>query len=222
MARTWTRTVVVTLGAIVLVWGVGPRVQAETGNPGGQQFKFFGSAEDAYDPDQPTNQCIVFETAAGGSTVAGVERTLKPGTKIANLDNQVQLKYYFEGTKQCIGGSPRIQLGVDCNGDGIRDWNAFGYVGDQPFGGLCDMNQWVFEDMTNNVAKWDLAQGGGGMTNTWDQMETFINMACPNHRIVNGVLVEDACSFQPLNCGVTFYDNVVIGDQTLDDHKDTN
>jgi len=220
MTRILNRRALVVATAVALVCGWSPRAWTEKGNPGGQQFHLFGQAVDAYDPVQPTNECIVFETDPV-NFVAGVERDLKPGTKIENLDNQAQVKYYFEGTKTCGGGSPRFQLGIDCDGDGHFDWNAFGYLGDKPFGGLCLMNQWIFEDMTNDIAKWDLSQGGGPMTNTWDQMEIFINTRCPNHQVVNGVLVDDSCSFFPGDCGVVYFDNLVIGDQTLNDHKDT-
>jgi len=54
-----------------------------------------------------------------------VSRTLN--AKLADLDNVLEFKSYFEN-RRCGGGSPRIQLAIDLNGDGIPDGNALGYT----------------------------------------------------------------------------------------------
>ena len=195
--------------------------------PGGGGDKFsplgapFAPVVKDVDPENSTNQVISWTTGPThpeGS--AGVVRQLNRRTQIDQLDNQIQVKYYFDGGRTCIGGAPRIQLAIDTDGDGASNGNAFGYLGDQAFGGGCPTGTWVFEDMTNAAAKWDLTQfPGGTFTNTWDQVEAFF-AAFPEHRILRGSLVDDACSFAPTACGKAYFDNLVIGNQELDDHGD--
>jgi hypothetical protein len=177
----------------------------------GEKFKAFGAVSIAQDPENSTNEVLAFDATT--STPAGVIRKLHKGTKVAELDNQVQLKYYFVG-RTCTLGTPRIQLAIDTDGDGKPDGNAFGYLGDKAFGGGCVPGQWVFEDMTDNAPKWDLSQFGGGMTNTWDQMEAFF-AAFPNHQVITGSLVDD-----PYGLGRVYFDNVVIGNRSIDNHED--
>jgi hypothetical protein len=196
---------------------VAPAAFAEEGGTHGQKFQLFGSARDDIDPQNPTNQVISIENSA--TAFGGATRVIIKGTQVAEMDNQVQLKYYFVGTKTCLAGSPRIQLSIDRDGDGDSDGNAFGYLGDKPFGGGCIPERWTFEDMTNEQAKWDLTQFGGSFTNTWDQMEAFFAVN-PNHQVLRGTLVEDPTT-GGASPGKTFYDNLVIGNRTLDDHADT-
>jgi hypothetical protein len=115
--------------------------------------------------------------------------------------------------------------------DPVRtDQNAFGYIGDKPFGGACPMNLWVYEDMTNAASKWDLSQwapasnvfcGGNSMTCTWQQMEAFFAASFPNHRVLNEVLVDDSGSFVPTDRGCAYVDLVSAGARTLTGHEDT-
>jgi hypothetical protein len=177
----------------------------------GQAFQAFGAVSEAQDPENSTNEVIAFDATT--TTPAGVFRYLHKGTKVAQLDNQVQLKYYFVG-RTCTLGTPRIQLAIDTDGDGRSNGNAFGYLGDQAFGGGCLAGQWRFEDMTNNAPKWDISQLGGGMTHTWDSMETFF-AAFPNHQVISGALVDD-----PYGFGRVYFDNVVIGNREIDTHED--
>ena len=199
--------------AVVLAVSAAAWVHAEPGGVAGQQVQLLGNTSVKADPENPTND--VFQLNNGGN-FGGLFREFNPGTKVPTLDNQVQLKYFFVGTKTCGVGSPRIQLGIDRDGDNQFDGNAFGYLGDKPFGGGCPPNQWVFEDMTNNQAKWDLSQFGGPMTNTWDQMEAFF-AAFPTHQVLFGFLVEDPDT--PV-AGITYYDTLTLGNITADDRND--
>ena len=176
-----------------------------------------GSAVFTVDPQNATNEVFAVDNT---NDFGGAYRALPKGTKADQLDNQVQLDYFFQGTKTCAAGSPRIQLGIDTNGDGTRDGNAFGYLGDKPFGGLCPANMWVLEDMTDGAAKWDLSQLGGSMTNTWDQMEAFLAGAYSNYQMLTGFLVEDPTYTGGPPPGVTYYDDFVMGNRTLSTHAD--
>jgi hypothetical protein len=183
----------------------------------GDHLKAFGAVSKATDPENPSNQVFKFDNT---STFAGITTQLEHNIKVHQLDNQVQLKYYFVSPKTCILGSPRIQLAIDTDHDGKSNGNAFGYLGDKPFGGGCAMDQWVFEDMTDGAAKWDLSQFGGGMTNTWDQMEAFFDGTFPNHQVLSSTLVEDPGSATPGSSGITYYDTVTMADQTADNWND--
>lgn len=208
--------------------GVG-RAAADTSGPSsggeGSSFELFGAAKRDLDPENASNEVISFDTT-NPSAIAGVVRELGNRVKVHMLDNQVEVKYHYVG-RSCGGGSTRFQLGIDGNGDGKfnqfpggPDQNAFGYLGDKPFGGGCLANQWIFEDMTNAVPKWDLSQFGGPMTTPWDAMETFFNTAFPNHQVLNVVLVDDSGSFVATDRGCAYFDLVSAGSRTLTRHAD--
>lgn len=192
-------------------------------------FQIFGTAQDAQDPENPANDVLKIDTTGGGIGGAFLRLNLRSGPgdpAIERLDNQLAVKYFFI-TRTCAGGSPRFQVMIDGDGDG--DWvqtpggpdqNAFGYVGDVPFGGGCSPGAWVFEDMTNDTAKWDLSQFGGSMTSRWSAVETAIAGDFPNHRIVGVVLADDSGGFAPTAAGVAFYE-LIIGERALLDRLDT-
>jgi hypothetical protein len=173
-------------------------------------FTLFGDMQTDTDPENPSNEVLSIDPEFVGD-FGGVSKTLPAGTQADEIDNQVQLKYYFVPPKTCTAGSPRVQLRIDGDGDGDGDFNAFGYVGHLPFGGGCVTGAWDFNDMTDAVGRWDLSQGGGGMTLNWDAMELFLAATYPNYQILSGSVVEDGY------LGKTYYDNIVIGDCSLDD-----
>jgi hypothetical protein len=186
------------------------------------RFQLFGTATHAKDPTDPANHVIKITTSAAGA-FGVVRRELN--TKITTLDDHLSVSYYFVSPLNCFGGSPRFQLAVDTNGDGISNGNAFGYIGDPPGFTGCDQDAWRSEDLTISVAenaalslRWDLTQFGGAFYNTWDMVKLFFQ-AFPDHRVLRGSLVADA--FVPVMEGVAFYDEITIGYRTLDDSSDT-
>jgi hypothetical protein len=204
--------------------------------PKGGVYFLFGTAKNDVDPQNPFNEVVSFDTT-DPSAIAGAFRRLGDQVKIGMLTNQVELKYFLAG-RTCGGGSPRIQFGISGDGDGTfnqspggPDQNVFGYLGDKPFGGGCLMDQWIHEDMTNNVPKWDLSQyatagagvfcGGNAMICTWSQMVLFLNTVFPNHRVLNANLVDDSGSFFAADRGCAYFDLVTTGARTLNDHTDT-
>jgi hypothetical protein len=171
------------------------------------RFTLFGSAQPGTDPENASNEVISINGSNGSG---GVSKSLPAGTQAEEIDNQVNLKYFFVPPRTCTAGSPRVQLSIDSDSDGDHDFNAFGYVGHLPFGGGCLTGVWDFNDMTDNVGRWDLSQGGGGMTLTWDAMEAFLAAAHPNYQILSGSVVEDGYP------GQMYFDLITIGDCTLD------
>lgn len=187
----------------------------------GHKFELLYAMRDDQDPQNVTNDVIsVFTTAAYPAGAGVAFRNTPPGFKIAALDHQINLKYYFPA-RSCGGGSPRVQVGIDRNGDGTFDGNAFGYVGHAPFGAGCVTGEWDIIDMTDNIGRWDLSQLGGGMTMTWDQAQAFVMSTYPNHRVIYGSLADDSCSFSAASCGQAYYDLFTFENRTLEQDQDT-
>src|SRR5687767_7198996 len=107
--------------------------------PPGTNFKLLGNGTDAADPQnvfnevistnpqllpatQQTPDCMPF-----CSTFGSAYKKFGDHVKVAMLTNMINVKYYFPAGRTCAGGSPRVQLGIDRDGDGKFDGNAFGY-----------------------------------------------------------------------------------------------
>src|SRR4051794_9210771 len=215
--------VAVLAAAAVLVAAVPALAAPQPGEPSqGSNFKLFGNAKDDLDPENPFNEVFSIDTTSGGADAfGGVARDLGDHIKVDMLDNQIEVKYYFVG-RTCAAGSPRFQLFIDPDGKNgpMAPHNAFGYLGESSFVPVCPMNQWVFEDMTNSLMKWDLSQFGGSQNNTWDQVEAFF-AAFPNHQVLQGSFVDDSASFSPTGRGCAYFDVLSIGAKTLTDNGDT-
>ena len=186
----------------------------------GHKFELLFAMKDDHDTQNPTNDVIsVLTTPVYPAGIGVALRNTPPGFKIAALTNQLQLKYYFP-SRSCGGGSPRIQIAIDTDGDGISNGNAFGYVGHTGFGGGCVTGMWDFVDMTDAVpARWDLTQFGLGY-HSWQTAVTAIS-AFPNHKVLSGSLVDDSCSFNPPSCGQAYYDLFTFENRTLEQDQDT-
>ena len=184
----------------------------------GHKFQLLVAMMDDHDPQNATNDVISVVTTP--VTIGMAVRNTPPGFKISALTNQLQLKYYFPA-RSCGGGSPRIQLAIDTDGDGRSNGNAFGYVGHAGFGAGCLTGIWDFVDLTDEVpARWDLTQFGLGYHN-WQSAVTAMSTAYPNHRVLSGALTDESCSFAPTSCGQAYYDLVTIENRTLENDQDT-
>jgi hypothetical protein len=202
----------------------------------GHKFELFGAMRPDTDPENSTGN-----PGGSGGGVGGNEgisatmtpadfalayRALPPGIKIAALTNQLGLKYYFVGTRTCGGGSPRITLLIDSDGDGATDFAAHGHV-NPPVYAACVTNKWKYEDLTDDLQRWEVTPGGAvtGVPvfpfTPWKAFVTAVTTAFPNHRVTAGFLVDDSCSFSPLTCGKAYYDLVTIENRTLEIWQDT-
>lgn len=82
--------------------------------------------------------------------------------------------------------------------------------------------QWRFDDATNGTPKWNLNAFGGGLTAfTWDQMEIFFATNFPNHGVLRAGIEELGAAGPPVLGGCTWYDNLVVRQNSLDDWGDT-
>ena len=201
--------------------GGDPSTSAEELPGLGHKFELYYAMQNDHDPQNPTNDVIsVLTTTAYPAGIGVALRKLEPGIKIGALTNQLQIKYYFPA-RSCGGGSPRIQLAIDTDGDGKFNGNAFGYIGHGGFGSGCLTGAWDFIDMTDTVpGRWDLTQLGLGY-HSWQTAVAAITTAFPNHQVLTGSLVDDSCSFAPTSCGKAYYDLLTIENRTLENNQDT-
>jgi hypothetical protein len=195
----------------------------------GHKFELLFAMMDDDDPENPTNDTISnITTMAIPAGIGLAFRNLPPGIKITALDTQLGFKYYFVG-RSCGGGSPRVTLLVDANGDGSfnqasGDFAAHGHP--NPFAG-CPTNTWVYENLTDNGPRWEVTPGGAvpGIPvfpfSPWDTLEAAVMTAFPNHKVLAGFLVDDSCSFHPPACGLAHYDLLTIENRTLENDQDT-
>jgi hypothetical protein len=184
------------------------------------KFELVGTATFAKDPTNSANYVIKVDNTAG---FGGVRRILN--AKITALDEHLTVRYYFVGPKTCGLGSPRIQLAIDTDGDGVTNGNAFGHIGPSPAFVGCQQNEWATEDLTIStfegpqaLNRWDGNQVCPG-TNTvpWDVLKLCLVTMFPNHMVLSAFLVEDLAT--PVG-GVTYYDDITLGYRTLEDASD--
>ena len=156
--------------------------------------------------------------------VALAFRNLPPGIKIAALQNQLGFKYYFEEGRSCGGGSPRVTLLVDSDGDGNTNFAVHGHP--NPFAG-CPFGVWKYEDLTDAGPRWEVTPSTAIPSipqfpfAQWHTLETAVTTLFPNHKILAGFLVDDSCSFFEASCGKAYYDLLTIENRTLEIHQDT-
>jgi hypothetical protein len=197
------------------------------GNDGtGSSFKLFGKARMTRDPENRAN--VVLEVVSDGATPVGASRDLK-NVQLWQLDHQLNFHRAFVAPHSCGGGSPRIILLIDSDGDGDRDFSANGHV--RPPFAACETSTptgdpnrpsrstlvWRFEDVTDEQTRWEIT--GGTVPNfpafpgaTWDMLEQLVSSAFPNHRVLRGILLED---FNNTGPGTSYYDLITIFDLTL-------
>jgi hypothetical protein len=203
----------------------------------GHKFELLGVMVRDTDPENAAGNSGASGGGVGGNegisatmtstSVALAFRSLPPGINIKALRNQLGLKYYFVFPRTCGGGSPRVTLLVDSDGDGTVDFAAHGHVNPPAFT-ACVQNMWAYEDLTDKLKRWEITPlmlgcgpVGAVTTCTWDELEMRITTAFPNHKIVAGFLVEDSCSFFLAACGKAHYDLVTIENRTLEIWQDT-
>ena len=202
----------------------------------GHKFELFGVMVRDTDPENAVGNPGGSGGGVGGNetisatmtptSVALAFRNLPPGIKIKALTNQLGLKYYFVAPRTCGGGSPRMTLLVDSDGDGDTDFAAHGHV-NPPVYAACIMNDWKYEDLTDALPRWEVTPGGAvpGVPvfpfTQWDVFVTAVTTAFPNHKITAGFLVDDSCSFSPTTCGKAYYDLVTVENRTLEIWQDT-
>jgi hypothetical protein len=209
------------------------------GDGSGSSFRIFGNARLTRDPENRSNVVLeVVSTAAGRG--AGAFRELRR-VQLWQLDHQLNFKWAFVAPHTCGGGSPRISLLIDADGNGKfeqapkgPDFAAHGHVR-PPFTG-CESTaptgspngpsmstlRWGFEDLTDELVRWEITPStaipgrqigpiGGAGAVNWDALEQIVSDEFPKHRVLRGTFLEDF-STAP---GTAYYDLITIFDRTL-------
>lgn len=210
--------------------GGGPsldQARSDRNEGSGSRFRAIGNARMTRDPENPTN--VVLKVVSDGNTPVGAGRDLKR-VQLWQLDHQLNFKWAFVAPHSCGGGSPRIILLVDADGDGDRDFSANGHVNPPLFAGCPNSTPvpndggaspsallWRFDDVTDENRRWEIT--GGVVPGfpafpgaTWDELEQLVHTAFPNHRVLHGRLIED---FNNTGPGTSYYDLITIFDLTL-------
>ncbi len=232
-APDWAGTLPLNVGVLQLT----DEESSQEELPGlGHKFELFGAMIRDTDPENAVGKPGAAGGGVGGNetisatmtpaNVAIAFRKLPPGIKITALTNQLGLKYYFVAPRTCGGGSPRITLLIDANGDGTTDFAAHGHV-NPPIYAACPMNKWRYEDLADDLPRWEVTPGGAvpGLPvfpfTPWKAFAAAVTAAFPTHKVLAGFLVEDSCSFFPAACGKAYYDLVTIDNRTLEIWQDT-
>jgi hypothetical protein len=204
----------------------------------GHKFELFGSMIKDTDPENFAGMPGNAGGGAGGNEVISTDtrlglafafRSLTPGIKITALTNQIGVKYYFELGRTCVAGSPRIQLVVDADGDGVSDFTAHGHISPTGVQIPCPSKVWRYEDLTDTLPRWEVTGNPfpsipGIVPNgylPWKQFAAFIAAGLPSHKILAGMLLDgESCSFAPTGCGKAYYDLLTIENRTLEIWQD--
>jgi hypothetical protein len=211
--------------------------QSSANDGSGSNFKLFGDAQMTRDPENPTN--VVLQVNFDGTNPSGVYRKLN-NVQLWQLDHQLNFKYAFVAPHSCAGGSPRIILLIDADGDGKfnqvpngADFALNGHVS-PPFAG-CPTSQptpsnggaspstllWRFEDLTDEQTRWEITPGSVASTipnfpaypgPNWDLTEQAVSAAFPNHQVLEAIFLED---YNPTGPGTAYYDLITVHDLTL-------
>lgn len=211
------------------------------GDNGGGGFLLGGTAQLAQDPENPANDVIVIRTdiAPFFGTVSRAANV-----KVDRLDNMLEFKAWFQiglSPKTCIGGSPRLQLAIDLDGDGVSNGNVFLDTGINGSGSGCPPETWLYEDLTggdgvtglggspstgfvtpNEERECAASQLGGpgvpGAGVPWSQCEAYFALF-PNHLVCTVALVDDTFGIPGMS-GTAYYDLFSAGRDTWTDRSD--
>lgn len=197
------------------------------------EFRLGGTAQHARDPENSANDVIRIRTDQE-PFFGTVSRRL--GVQVDKLDHMLEFKSSFVAPKSCFGGSPRMSLRVDANGDGKfqqgatpgSDFVAHGHVNPPTTTG-CPPNIWRFDDVTDEGGRWEVTPAtafpaiGNFPYEPWDVFEAAVMSGLPNHIVCSGALTDDSFLAPGPNVmsGTAYYDVISIGDETWTERDDT-
>lgn len=178
------------------------------------KFRLHGDAEIVDELDvRPTNHVVEIDTSEDGMS-GSASRQL--GVQASELDGTLAFDYRIvEG--DCGGGSPRLVLSIDDDGDGAHDFYLVTDGSGSPGWTSCPAahSRWVTFDATDDGDTYWRVHPGSGY-HTWTDAKAQLS---GDHTVLSGALVDDSF-WSASAAGVAYYDNVTIGDRTLDGHDD--
>jgi len=105
-----------------------------------EHYSFFGDA--AYvSPGNASARAVHIESDAAGGGFGGISYGVEAGTTFADLTT-LSSDFRVEADDTCVGGSPRVSIGIDTDGDGDRDGSIWAYFGVDSAGAPCVPGTW--------------------------------------------------------------------------------
>lgn len=178
------------------------------------KFRLHDTAEITNEPDvRPTNHVVRIDTSGDG-LFGSASRPL--GVRAGDLDGRLSFEYEIvEG--DIGGGSPRLVLSIDDEGDGEHDFylvtDGPGSPGWQNCPGAPD--GWAEFAATDDADTYWRVHPGSGY-HTWSDAKAQLS---EDHTVRSGALVDDSY-WKSCAAGVAHYDAVQIGNRTLSGHSD--
>jgi hypothetical protein len=105
-----------------------------------EHYSLFGDAS-YVSPGNASARAIHIESDTAGGGFGGISYGVEPGTTFADLTT-LSSDFRVEADDTCVGGSPRVQIGIDSTGDGVRDGSIFAYFGIDSAGAPCIPGTW--------------------------------------------------------------------------------
>ena len=106
-----------------------------------EHYSFFGDA--AYvSPGNASARAVHIESdVTGVNGYGGISYGVEAGTTFADLA-VLSSDFRVDADDLCVGGSPRVAIGIDTTGDGVRDGSIFAYFGTDSAGAACIPGSW--------------------------------------------------------------------------------
>jgi hypothetical protein len=154
----------------------------------GDRFQLFGDAQNLTGGLPPngsvhlTSHCNPYSPSGNPApcdfdvTFSGIDYTPRSGLTFAQIQH---LSATFNvNAGDCGGGSPRFEIAMDMNNDGVFDGNIFVYFGPSPSFTLCRLGWQRTGNLIGNAdaGRWD-ATSLGGPLGTYAQVLAFIGSA---------------------------------------------
>jgi len=152
------------LTGAAMVFGFALTAQA-IDNP--EHYSLFGDA--AYiTPGNASDRAVHIESdATGVNGYGGISYGVEDGTTFADLTT-LSSDFRIEADDTCVGGSPRVSIGIDTTGDGVRDGSIFAYFGTDSGGVACTPGTWQSTgDFLETGRLLDTSQLGGTFYDTY-------------------------------------------------------
>ena len=189
--------------------------QEGTGADKSGKFRLANTATIVPEPGvRPINHVLEIDTSADG-LYGSASRSLHVTAE--QLDGKLSFDYFIE-SGDCGGGSPRLILSVDNDGDGEHDfWLVTDGSGSPGWASCPDAaDMWDHFDATDDGDTYWRKHPDSSGYHTWTDAKSLLGS---NHMILSGALVDDSY-WKASAAGITYYDNIQIGDRTLSGHSD--